>query len=290
MEGQTFNRAMGNSAVPATAHEPPSSSANSDQAGPDWDLNCDLGEGEPRERTTALFASISSANVACGGHAGDADSMKHCVSLARRHAVHLGAHPGIPGQFGRGSVELSPADLNRLIRDQLGTLERVADAQDCRLHHVKLHGALYHLTDQSSEHARSYLTTVRQLDPSLRVYAAAGGRVSQLAPEHGLEVWPEVFLDRGYGADGTLVPRSQSGALLSAADSMQRLGRLLADGGLWTATGSWLRLAGKTLCLHGDRDDAADLASRVRQELIFSRRRSNPVDAQPISTSTKPAL
>ncbi len=290
MGRQAFNNASGNPSVPAPADDRPSSHSSSDQAGPEWDLNCDLGEGEPIERTAVLFASITSANVACGGHAGDADTMKHCVSLARRHAVHLGAHPGIPGQFGRGNVELSPADLTRLLREQVGRLKQIAAAQDCRLHHVKLHGALYHLTDQSYEHAQSYLTTVRQLDPSLRIYAAAGGRVSHLAPAHGLEVWPEVFLDRGYCANGTLVPRGESGALLSTDETLQRVGTLLADGRLQAATGTWLRLAGKTFCLHGDHDGVSELAGRVHQELLSARRRRPVADSHPISTSTNPAI
>src|SRR5256885_15204701 len=111
------------------------------------DLNCDLGEGESVAKTRALMRSITSANVACGGHAGDVRSMETSVRLARQYGVRLGAHPGLPSQFGRGIVKLSPAQLELLLLHQIGALERIARFHHVKLHHIKLHGSLYHAAD-----------------------------------------------------------------------------------------------------------------------------------------------
>src|SRR5688500_18309234 len=115
-----------------------------------FDLNCDLGEGEPRARTEALMRVITSANVACGGHAGDLASMERCVALAKKFKVRLGAHPGTADRagFGRGELKITPAELELLLLQQVGTLERIARAHGVKLHHIKLHGALYHATER----------------------------------------------------------------------------------------------------------------------------------------------
>lgn len=233
----------------------------------DWDLNCDLGEGEPPRRTAALFASITSANVACGGHAGDASSMRRCAELAARHDVRLGAHPGIAGEFGRAPITLSAGDLAEHVEAQLHEFRRTVSDSGRRVHHVKLHGAFYHLSEADPEHALSYLRAVRRVDPALRVYALAGGRVATLAPSQGIEAWPEAFLDRGYYLDGSLVPRTQPGALLNRPQIHQRVLDLAATGRVQAIDGSWIILHARTWCLHSDTRGAEWIARLARGQL-----------------------
>lgn len=234
----------------------------------EWDLNCDLGEGEPPERTEALFAAIGSANVACGGHAGNAESMLHCARLAARHGVRLGVHPGASEHFGRGEATLSPGALAELVAIQFAHFRQCVAVAHQPIHHVKLHGSLYHLSDASPEHAAAYLLAVRKIDPRLRVYARAGGRVSQMGAQLGLEVWPEIFLDRGYTANGELIRRGLPGAELSVDAAWERW-RELARSGRWQANdGAWLEAAGRTLCVHGDNPGAVELTQRLGRDLV----------------------
>src|SRR5438093_1543012 len=144
------------------------------------DLNCDLGEGEPGPRTRALMRWITSANVACGRHAGDLPTMESCVRLAKQFGVRLGAHPGTAsrGDFGRAPVEVGADELELLLLEQVGALERLARAAGVRLHHIKLHGALYHASEASDVVARRYLRSVRRWWPRSVPYVRAGGTVA----------------------------------------------------------------------------------------------------------------
>src|SRR5215468_701897 len=145
------------------------------------DINCDLGEGEPLTRTRALMRWITSANVACGGHAGDVRSMRDCARLCHQHGVRLGAHPGwsAGGDFGRGEVRLSADELELLLLQQVGALQRIAGEEGARLHHVKLHGALYHAAEADPSLARCYVQAIRQWWPNCRIYARPDGRVAR---------------------------------------------------------------------------------------------------------------
>lgn len=233
------------------------------------DLNCDLGEGEPIARTRALMRWITSANVACGGHAGDAQLMEACVRLASAGGVRLGAHPGpwARSDFGRSAVSVTPDELELLLLQQVGALERIARAHRVRLHHIKLHGALYHATEADEALARRYLRVVRRWWPRCVVYARAGGLVARLArdipSDDRVTVWPEAFADRGYRDDGTLVPRGEPGALLETAGEVRARGQLLAAmGAVESVHGCRLKLQPRTVCVHSD---SADAARRLRQ-------------------------
>ena len=140
------------------------------------DLNCDLGENEPAACTRALMRSISSANIACGGHAGSVDRMEACVTWALAAGVRLGAHPGArdPGGSGRDPIAIAPPELQILLLHQVGALDRIARAHHTRLHHVKLHGALYHASDTHQDLAEAYVTTIARWWPRLRIYARRG--------------------------------------------------------------------------------------------------------------------
>src|SRR5688572_12623136 len=195
-----------------------------------FDLNCDLGEGEPRAHTEALTRDITSANIARGGHAGTIETMERCVQLAKNYKVRSGAHPGPADRsgFGRPDVEITPSELELLLVQQVGTLERIAEAHSVKLHHIKLHGGLYHATERDEQLAKAYLNVVRRWWPRLVVYALAGGTVARAAK--GIEVWEEAFLDRNYLDDGRLVPRSDSNALLKTRDEVRNRIEHLDDG------------------------------------------------------------
>jgi UPF0271 protein len=234
------------------------------------DLNCDLGEGEPSALTRALMRCVTSANVACGGHAGDLETMASCVGLAKQFGVRLGAHPGPwgRGDFGRGPLKLAAGDLELLLVQQVGALERLARTKHVRLHHIKLHGALYHASESDKGIARAYLAAVRAWWPRCVVFARAGGTVARMARRAGVRVWEEAYLDRGYREDGMLVPRDEPGAILDDQRSVkQRLERLIADGVIETVSGRPLQLQPRTLCLHSDTPRAVQFVRLARRML-----------------------
>lgn len=233
------------------------------------DLNCDLGEGEPLARTRALMLRVTSVNVACGGHGGDVKTMETCVRLAGREGVRLGAHPGpwSRSDFGRGIVQLEPDELELLLLHQVGALEHLAKANGARLHHVKLHGALYHASEESEALANRYARAVARYWPQAKIYARSGGRVARVARRVGLVVWEEAFADREYREDGTLVPRTEPNAMLLQTHLVvERVRRLFSDGAVIAASGKRIPLRPQTLCIHSDTPRAANLVRAVMNE------------------------
>lgn len=234
------------------------------------DLNCDLGEGEPLTRTRDLMRWITSANVACGGHAGDAKSMKNCAKLAHQFGVKLGAHPGpwSRDNMGRSAAHLIPADLELLLLHQVGALERIATSEGVRLNHIKLHGALYHAVEADTRLARTYLKLVKRYWPKLIVYALAGGLVIREANKLGVRVLAEGFADRAYQADGKLVPRTQSGAILTDETVVaSRVEGLLAGRGITGIDGTRFDLKIETLCMHGDSPNSLRMVRAISRLL-----------------------
>lgn len=233
------------------------------------DLNSDLGEGEPFEHTRALLGWLDSANIAAGGHAGDEDSIRRCLVACRELGVRAGAHPGWPSRatFGRDPLDaVTPAQLEALVEEQVERVARLARVEGVALHHVKLHGALYHAVEENAELARTYLRSLRQSWPEVIVYARAGGRLTQWGADESVTVWAEGFLDRGYARDGTLVPRSQPGALLSATEALQRWREFRRRGGWESVDGIFLAQSPRTLCVHGDSPESLEILRRVRAE------------------------
>jgi UPF0271 protein len=225
------------------------------------DLNCDLGEGEPLLRTRALLRWITSANVACGGHAGDLTTIVKCVQWAKQFGVRLGAHPGpySRGDFGRGYVQITPDELELLLLQQVGALERLARSHGVPLHHVKLHGGLYHAVERNELLALYYVTAIHHWWPTARVYARAGGIVASIGRWLGADVWEEAFLDRAYDEDGTLLPRGTPGAVLNrVVDVRQRVRSLMEDCEVITVSGTRLPLRAQTLCVHADTPRAVE--------------------------------
>jgi UPF0271 protein len=234
------------------------------------DLNCDLGEGESLARSRLLMRWITSANVACGGHAGDAWTMRACVRLAKQFGVRLGAHPGPWNRrdFGRGPLQITSDELELLLLHQVGALERIARAEGVQLHHIKLHGALYHASDAEPTLARRYVAVVAEWWPKLKIYARAGSVVARVARRVGVEVWEEAFADRGYRSDGSLIPRGESGDLLeNVRDVVRRAALLVNEGGIIAREGTTLSLRPQTICVHSDTPRSLEFARAIAKLL-----------------------
>jgi len=241
------------------------------------DLNCDLGEGEPVDRTDALCRVVDRINVACGGHAGDEASMVRCVEWARERGLVLGAHPGLPGAFGRGEARITRVELVALLREQVGRLRKVAEQFGMEVRHVKLHGSLYHAVERDEGLASAMAEWMNEARATEFPddFAAIGlptGALSAATRAAGVPFLSEGFLDRGYRRDGTLVPRGETGAVLDLAAVIRRLERWRVDGHVETVDGPALRWTLDTLCVHGDSDGAVAMArAAARQLRAFAR-------------------
>lgn len=236
------------------------------------DLNADLGEtvgGVPTADDEAMFAVISSASVACGGHAGDAASLRAAVDRAARFDVAVGAHPSYPdpANFGRLHVPMTPGELTATVTAQLRAL---ADA-GTDIRYVKPHGALYHAVSADAAQADAVVRAVAALAERVGRPLAVlglGGQIEHAARAAGLPFVREAFLDRGYRADGSLVVRGEHGALLhDPAHVADRALRLVREGVVEAADGTLVRVAAASLCVHGDSPDAVAMARAVRAAL-----------------------
>lgn len=210
---------------------------------------------------------ITSANIACGAHAGDEATMRATVALALQHGVALGAHPGFADRehFGRRELPVTPEEVFQLVRAQTFALQRIAQEAGARLGHVKLHGALYNMAARDPALAEAAAYAVRDAGPELVWFGLAGSASLAAVRECGLRVASEVFADRTYQADGSLTPRSRPDALITdeAAAVAQAL-RMLREGRVRATGGTEVAIQADTLCLHGDGAHAVDFARRIR--------------------------
>lgn len=235
---------------------------------PRIDLNCDLGEGAGQD--AALMPLITSANIACGAHAGDEATMRATVALAVRHGVAIGAHPGFADRenFGRRELALSPKEIMQLVVEQTRALQRVAAEQGGRVVHVKPHGALYNLAARDTVVARAVAEGVRACGADLVLFGLAGSVSLTAAAAVGLRVASEVFADRTYQADGKLTPRPRPDALITdEAAAVAQVLRFVRDGRVRAKDGSDVAVRADTVCLHGDGAHAVEFAQRLRREL-----------------------
>jgi len=233
------------------------------------DLNADVGEGDSKG-DEALLQLVTSANIACGLHAGDSHTMRKTVALAVRQGVAVGAHPGFDDRegFGRRPVQLGTTELADLILYQLGALDAIARSEGAALHHVKPHGALYNQAEHDETLAVGIIAAVRMFDPQLRLVGRAGSAMARAAGALGHPFTAEAFADRRYRADGSLVSRSEPGAVLTEPDDVvAQVRRLVTHGEVLSDDGTRVPVAFETLCLHGDTPGSASLAARIRQEL-----------------------
>lgn len=236
---------------------------------PRIDFNCDMGESFGAYTLGLdhqIIASITSANIACGFHAGDPGWMRRTVALAERHGVGVGAHPGFPDLrgFGRRNLAASPAEIRDDLVYQIGAL--TAFTRDKRLQHVKPHGALYNMAVDHDALATAICEAVVEVDPRMILVVLAGSRWVALAERMGLWVAREVFADRAFNADGTLVPRSKPGSVLhDAHEVIDRSLGLVADGKVKAITGEVIELQADTICLHGDTPGSVELAAGLKE-------------------------
>jgi UPF0271 protein len=232
------------------------------------DFNCDLGEGCGSD--AAIMPFISSASIASGGHAGDTASMRETVALCLAHGVAVGAHPSFEDRerFGRRELSLSPEAIANALTRQVEALADVCAAQGARLHHVKPHGALYNLSARDRDVADAIAGAVHDFDPTLLLYGLSGSASTSAAECRGLREVHEVFAERRYEANGTLTPRSRADAVIDTLeDAVAQVRTLLHEGVVQARTGEGIALRADTLCLHGDRADAAAFARALREAM-----------------------
>ncbi|RYZ12224.1 MAG: 5-oxoprolinase subunit PxpA [Comamonadaceae bacterium] len=234
------------------------------------DLNADLGEGAGNDE--ALLGLVSSANIACGWHAGDAATMAQCVRWALENGVAIGAHPSFPDRenFGRSTMHLPPDEIVSGMLYQIGALAAIVRAEGGALVHVKPHGQLYNQAVKDPVLADAICEAVRRFDPSLKFFGLAGSGMIEAARRAGLTPVEEVFADRGYMPDGSLVPRSQPGALIEdEAHSLAQTLSLVRDHRVTAIDGSVVPVNAQTVCLHGDGAHALAFARRIREQLLL---------------------
>ena len=237
------------------------------------DLNCDLGEsfgaytiGGDKE----VIKHVTSANVACGCHAGDPLVMEHTVRLAKEHNVSVGAHPGLPDLvgFGRREMKISPEEAKAYVKYQVGALSAFCVAQGLRLCHVKPHGALYNMAGRDYPLARAIAEGIYEVDPGLVFLALSGSQMVRAAGDVGLTCASEVFADRAYNADGSLMARGIPGAMIHDADvCVKRIIRMVQEHKVTAITGEDIQLAPQSICVHGDTAEAVEFVRNIRQSL-----------------------
>jgi len=237
---------------------------------PAIDLNCDMGEG--MDTDAAIFPFITSANIACGAHAGDEDTMRRTVALALEYGVAVGAHPSYPDRenFGRKDMlgnGLSPDELPGLLREQLEQLQEVCFEMGTRIRHVKPHGALYNRAAKDGVVARAIARVVAEFDASLLFYGLSGSEMRRASENAGLRFVSEVFADRTYRADGSLTPRTEADALIEdPAKAVAQVLYMVRQGRVNTLTGP-VGISAETICLHGDGARAVEFAELIQGAL-----------------------
>ncbi len=232
------------------------------------DLNCDLGEGCGSD--AELMRYISSANIACGFHAGNGDTMRRTVELALENGVTIGAHPGYadPDNFGRTQMNLARAEVRQLIFDQLEALKRVCEQAGATIRHVKPHGALYNQAAKDRELASAVVEAVAEWDRDLIFYGLSGSEMISAVEKVGLRTASEVFADRTYQSNGSLTPRTDSNALITETEtSVNQVLDMIRYGRVRSTDGIMVAIRCETICLHGDGDHAVEFASLIRTKL-----------------------
>jgi 5-oxoprolinase (ATP-hydrolysing) subunit A len=232
------------------------------------DLNCDMGEGAGNDE--AIMPNISSANIACGFHAGNASSMNATVDLAIRFGVAIGAHPSfydIEG-FGRREVLLRGKEIYEIVVYQVSALAGFVKIKGQRLHHVKPHGALYNMAAKDPEYAEAIVAAVKDLDPDLILYGLSGSELIRAGKKAGLQTYSEAFADRTYQKDGSLTSRTQPGAIITDfGKSVEQVKTMIGEQSVQTLSGDMISIEAETICIHGDHEGAEVFAKEMNRSL-----------------------
>lgn len=237
------------------------------------DINCDMGESFGAYKIgsdTEVMAYISSANLACGFHAGDPVVMRESVRMAKEHGVRIGAHPGFPDLmgFGRRAMKLSTDEVEAYIIYQIGSLMGFARSAGIELQHVKPHGMLYNMAVEDRKLAESIARAIAKLDRNLILVALSNSEYYAAGVEAGLRVAGEVFADRGYAADGSLLPRGKEGALIKDPhEAARRVVSMVKEGKVAAVTGEMVKVKADTVCLHGDNPEVVTFVRTIKETL-----------------------
>jgi UPF0271 protein len=234
------------------------------------DLNCDMGEGAGYDEVIMPF--ITSANIACGYHAGGEAMIRHTIELAQKYKVLIGAHPSFRDKenFGRKEMHLSPDQLYAILIQQLVKIDLVAKEKSLSLHHVKPHGALYNMAAKDPVMAMTIVQAVKDFNEELVLYGLSGSCLVAEAKKAGLATKSEVFADRTYGDDGALTPRSQANALIEDEEkSMEQVMQMVHEHSVTTTSGKIIPIVAETICVHGDGKNAARFARKLH-ELLYA--------------------
>ena len=237
------------------------------------DLNCDLGESFGNYKIgmdEEVIKFISSANIACGFHASDPLVMEKTVALAKENGVKVGAHPGFPDLvgFGRRNMNVSPAELKAMVMYQVGALAAFCKAMDIKMNHVKPHGAMYNMAAKDIKLALAIAEGIAQVDDSLILLGLSGSQLLKAAQEVGLKSAAEVFADRAYEEDGSLVARTKAGAVIADENEViERVIKMIKLGKVQTITGKEIEIKPDSICVHGDNPKALNFVKLIRQRL-----------------------
>lgn len=238
------------------------------------DLNCDLGESFGNYKCgmdEEVIPFISSANVACGFHASDPLVMTKTIALAKKNHVAVGAHPGYPdlAGFGRRNLSASPAEVKAMVQYQVGALQALAGAQGMEVRHVKPHGAMYNMAGKDRELAEAICEAVYEVDPRLILLGLSGSEMLRAAERIGLRAAREVFADRAYEEDGSLVARTKPGAMITdEEEAIRRVIRMVKEGKVTAATGKDIEVQADSICVHGDGEKALAFVEKIRTALM----------------------
>lgn len=251
------------------------------------DLNCDLGESfgvYQLGMDEAVMAHITSANIACGWHAGDPSVMNRTVQMAVKNKIKCGAHPGYPDLlgFGRRAMNVDNEELKNYLIYQIGALEAFCRVNGTRLHHVKPHGSLYHAAIENEQTAVAVAKAISSVDQNLIYVTLAGEKgqmMSRIGKEFGLNVALEAFPDRAYTPEGTLAPRNMEGAVITDPDEVSsRALKIASEGCIEATNGDLIELPVHTLCVHGDNLHAVQMVREIRKKLERYNIAVNPVE------------
>lgn len=235
------------------------------------DLNSDLAESFGAYRIgmdEEVIPCITSANLACGFHASDPVVMERSVRLCRENGVAVGAHPGFPDLqgFGRRNMNIPPEEIKAMVQYQIGALSAFCKAEGIRMQHVKPHGALYNMAAKDRSMAEAVCRAVAAVDPAMYVMAQAGSRMEEAALEMGLKVIREVFADRAYEEDGSLVARNRPGAMITDEElAIRRVITMIKEGKVTAVTGKEIEIAADSVCVHGDGEKALLFVQRLNR-------------------------